>query len=155
MDQTDQTQNLTPENNPTEGLKIKFANERKEWLVKVKDMASRMYKIELLAEVQVDLLSNRQVIIEYNHELLANMSSLNKIYKEKRKVRFIEYNEKYDIRLQKAEKDIMIDGDLSGLGEKMDLLSDQIKFYDKTMQTIDHALYAMKNRIQLEEFRRK
>jgi hypothetical protein len=140
---------------PTEGLKIKFANERKEWLVKVKDMASRMYKIELLAEVQVDLLSNRQVIIEYNHELLANMSSLNKIYKEKRKVRFVEYNEKYDIRLQKAEKDIMIDGDLSGLGEKMDLLSDQIKFYDKTMQTIDHALYAMKNRIQLEEFRRK
>lgn len=148
-------ENKPLESNPTDDLKAKFQKERKEWLDKVKDMAQRMYRIEKLAEVQVDLYSNRQVIIDYNHELLANMSSMNKLYKNKRRERFIEYNEKYDIRLQKAEKDIMIDGDLSNMGERMDLLGDQIKFYDKTIQTIDHMLYGVKSRIALEEFRRK
>ena len=140
---------------PTTALRNKFLAERKEWLEKVKKMAQGMYKIEQIAETQVDLFSNRQVIIEYNHELLANMSSINKMYKEKRKLRFVEYNEKYDIRLQKAEKDIMIDGDLSEISERIELLGDQIKFYDKTIQTIDHMLYGVKSRISLEEFRRK
>ncbi len=141
--------------NATDKLKDKFAKEREEWQVKIKDMSTRMYRIEKLAEVQTDFLSNRQVIIEYNHELLSHLSSLNKIYRQKKRDKFEKYGTDYDLKLQKAEKEIMVDGDLAELKERVEILDNQIKFYNSTIQTIDHGLYGIKSRIQLEEFRRK
>lgn len=136
-------------------FKKKFENERNEWKEKVKTLAGKLYNISNVAEAQIDLLSNRQIIIEYNHELLSTLSSLNKMYRKKKRDKFEAYGTDYDLKLQKAEKDIMVEGDLADLKERIEILSNQIKFYDQTIQTVDHALYGIKSRIQLEEFRRK
>ena len=138
-----------------ESLKQKFKEERKNWKQKIREIASKMYKTDDMVEAQVNLFTERQFLVDYNHELMAILSTLNRKYRERKKISFIEYNENYDFKLQKGEKDLMIEGDLSILKERIEILGNQIKHYDQTIQTIDHMLYGIKPRIQLEEFRRK
>lgn len=137
------------------GFKNKFSEERSKWTKKIKSMGSKLSRLEKMIELQTEVYSERQVIVEYNHELLATLSSLNSILKKKKKEKFINYSTNYDIMLKSPEKTIMIEGDLSNLMERIDILENQIKFYDKTLKSIDNIVYGIKNRIELEEFRRK
>jgi len=65
-----------------------------------------------------------------------------------------EYSEKSDVRYGSNEKMLLIEGDLTEISEKIELVENHRKFIDQTIQTVDHMLYGIRQRIALEEYLR-
>jgi uncharacterized protein YqgV (UPF0045/DUF77 family) len=128
---------------------------RESWTRKLKTSAQAMHKIQDIAEVQIDLLSYRAQLVESNHELLAKISKFNKELKKQKADKLRHYSTKVQFKYQMGEKTTLFEGDTADLLEIIEVLNNQIKFHDQTVQTIDHFLYGIKSRIALEEFRRK
>ena len=121
-----------------------FQTEREEWTEKIRE----------LADVQVDLYYNRQVLLEYSSKLGQVMSKLNAKFRKDKSNRLKYYSEMSQVKYGANEKTPLIEGDLSELKERMDLVDGQISFLNETMKTVDHMLYGVKSRISLEEYLR-
>jgi hypothetical protein len=64
------------------------------------------------------------------------------------------YSEEHNTRYGANEKTALIDGDLSEIKRKIDVVDNQMSFLNETVKTVDHFLYGVKSRISLEEFMR-
>jgi hypothetical protein len=129
-----------------------FEVERKMWKDKVIDMANRVNKLNEIAGLQVDLYSSRQIIIERIAKLYKYLSAYTALYKSNKKDLFIKYTVDSDIKLGQGEKIIMVDGDLSGLQEKINLIEQHIDYYKETVKNLDSMLYGVRNKLQIEQF---
>ena len=132
----------------------KFSEERGEWTERIRTIAIRMKNIRELAEVQVDLYSNRQLLLEYIAKLGQVMTKLNAKFRKDKADRLKHYSENSQVKYGANEKTPLIDGDLSDLKERIDIVETQISFLNETMKTVDHMLYGVKSRISLEEYLR-
>jgi hypothetical protein len=65
-----------------------------------------------------------------------------------------EYTENNNIRYGATEKMLLIEGDLTDISEKVELVESHRKFIDQTVQTVDHMLYGVRQRIALEDYLR-
>ncbi len=131
-----------------------FQLEREEWTDKIRSLSIRMKNIKELADVQVDLYSSRQMLLEYSSKLGQVMIKLNSKFRKDRADRLKYYSEMSQVKYGANEKTPLIEGDLSELKERMDLVDGQISFLNETMKTVDHMLYGVKSRISLEEYLR-
>jgi hypothetical protein len=131
-----------------------FQIEREEWTEKIRELSIRMKNIRELADVQVDLYYNRQILLEYSAKLGQVMSKLNAKFRKDKANRLKYYSEMSQVKYGSNEKTPLIEGDLSELKERMDLVDGQISFLNETMKTVDHMLYGVKSRISLEEYLR-
>jgi hypothetical protein len=132
----------------------KFEVERGEWTDKIRELSIRMKNIRELADVQVDLYSSRQVLLEYSAKLGQVMVKLNAKFRKDRADRLKHYSENSQVKYGSNEKTPLIEGDLTELKERMDIVEGQISFLNETMKTVDHMLYGVKSRISLEEYLR-
>lgn len=132
----------------------KFSEERAEWTEKIRTLSIRMKNIRELSEVQVDLYSSRQILLEYSAKLGQVMTKLNSKYRKDRGDRLKFYSENSQIKYGANEKTPLIEGDLSDLKERMDIVENQISFINETIKTVDHCLFGIKSRITLEEYLR-
>jgi len=131
-----------------------FENERTEWREKIQAIALKLKDIRTVAPAQVELFSTRQVLIEYGFKLAQIISKLSTKERQKRAVKLKEYTEKRDVRYNSTEMKTLIESDLSEITEKMELVEGHRKYVDQTVQTVDHMLYGIKQRIALEEYLR-
>ncbi len=131
-----------------------FQLEREEWTEKIRTLSIRMKNIKELADVQVDLYSSRQILLEMYSKLGQVMVKLNAKYRKDKADRLRYYSESVQVKYGANEKTPLIEGDLSELKERMDLVDGQISFFNETMKTVDHMLYGVKSRIALEEYLR-
>ena len=131
-----------------------FQSEREGWTEKIRVLSIRMKSIQELAEVQVELYSSRQVLLEMYSKLGQVMVKLNSKYRKDKAERLRYYSESVQVKYGANEKTPLIEGDLSELKERMDLVDGQISFFNETMKTVDHMLYGVKSRIALEEYLR-
>jgi hypothetical protein len=131
-----------------------FSEERTDWKEKIQILASKIKDIHTLGEAQVDMFSNRQILLEYSYKLAGIISKLNTKYKVEKAKKLREYSENNNIRYGATEKTTLIDGDLTDIVEKMELVENHRKYMDQTMQTVDHMLFAIKSRIALEDYLR-
>jgi hypothetical protein len=131
-----------------------FENERFEWKEKVQTLALQMKDIKTLAKAQVDLFSQRQVLLEYSYKLASIISKLSSRYRADKAKKLKDYSENNDVRYGSNEKTVLIEGDLTEITEKIELVEGHRKFIDQTIQTIDHMLYGVKSRISLEDYLR-
>jgi hypothetical protein len=131
-----------------------FETERSEWREKVQVLALEMKDIKTLAKAQVDLFSQRQVLLEYSYKLASIISKLNSKYRTEKSRKLKEYSERSDIRYGANEKTVLIEGDISEITEKIELVEGHRKYIDQTIQTVDHMLYGIKSRIALEDYLR-
>lgn len=132
----------------------RFEEERNEWKEKIAVLSLYMKDIKTLAKAQVDLFSQRQVLLEYSFKLAEIISKLNSKYRNEKSGKLKHYSENHDIRYGANEKNVLIEGDLSQIIEKIELVEGHRKFIEQTIQTIDHMLYGVKSRIALEEYLR-
>lgn len=137
-----------------EDYKQMFDREREEWREKIQALALNLKDIRTVAKAQVDLFGYRQMLLEYSFKLAAIVSKLNAKYREGKSVKLREYSEKTDVRYGSNEKTVLIEGDLTTLVEKIELVEGHRKFMDQTVQTVDHMLYGIRQRIALEEYLR-
>jgi hypothetical protein len=132
----------------------KFGEERSEWTEKIRSLSIRMKNIRELAEVQVDLYSNRQIILEYIAKLGQVMTKLNSKFRKDKAERLKHYSENSQVKYGANEKNPLIEGDLTELKERMEIVETQLSFLNETIKTVDHCLYGIKSRIALEEYLR-
>jgi hypothetical protein len=131
-----------------------FENERAEWKEKVQVLAIQMKDIKTLAKAQVDMFSSRQVLLEYSYKLASIISKLSSRYRSDKANKLRHYSENNDVRYGSTEKTVLIEGDLTEITEKIELVESHRKFIDQTIQTVDHMLYGVKSRISLEDYLR-
>ena len=131
-----------------------FEKEREEWKEKIQIISIHIKNIKTVAEAQVDLFSSRQTLLEYSHKLAQVISKLSTKERQMRAKKLKEYTESKDVRYGSNEKTTLIEGDLAELTEKMELVENHRKYIDQTIQTVDHILYGIKNRIALEDYLR-
>lgn len=131
-----------------------FETERFKWKEKIQILALEMKDIKTLAKAQVDLFSQRQVLLEYSYKLASIVSKLNSKYRIEKSKKLKDYSEKSDIRYGANEKNVLIEGDISEITEKIELVEGHRKYMDQTVQTIDHMLYGIRQRIALEDYLR-
>ena len=129
-----------------------FEDERYEWKEKIQVISLQMKDIKTLAKAQVDLFSQRQVLLEYSYKLASIISKLNSKGRVERAKKLKDYSERSDIRYGATEKTVLIEGDLTEISEKIELVESHRKFIDQTIQTVDHMLYGVKSRIALEDY---
>lgn len=135
-------------------FRARFETERAEWREKIEVLSLHMKDIKTLAKAQVDLFSQRQILLEYSYKLAGIISKLNSKYRSDKAQKLKHYSENHDVRYGSNEKTVLIEGDLTQITEKIELVEGHRKFIDQTIQTIDHMLYGVKSRIALEDYLR-
>lgn len=141
-------------NEPQSEFESQFANERSEWTERVRELSIRMRNIREIAEVQVELYSDRQKLLEYAYKLGQILTKLNGKYRADKRAKMVYYSEEHNTRYGANEKTSLIDGDLAEIKRKIDLVDNHMSFMNETTKTVDHMLYGIKSRISLEEFMR-
>jgi len=131
-----------------------FDDERAEWTEKIKVYALHLKDIKTVATAQIDLFGARQVLLEYSFKLAKIYSKLNTRYKTEKAKKLREISENADYKYGSNEKTMILDGLLSELVSKLELVEGHRKFIDQTVQTVDHMLYGIKQRVALEEYLR-
>lgn len=131
-----------------------FETERREWKEKIEIISLHIKNIKTVAEAQVDLFTSRQTLLEYSFKLAEIVSKLSTKMRQTRAKKLKEYTEGKDIRYGANEKTALIEGDISELIEKIELVEGHRKFIDQTIQTVDHMLYGIRQRVALEDYMR-
>jgi hypothetical protein len=131
-----------------------FSDERAEWKEKIQVLSLNLKSIGTVANAQVDLFSNRQILLEYSFKLAHIITKLSTKERVERSKKIKEYSERKDVKYGSNETKALVEGDISEILEKIDLVENHRKFIDQTIQTVDHMLYGIRQRIALEEYLR-
>ena len=131
-----------------------FDTERAEWREKIQVISLSLKNIKTVAEAQIELFTTRQILIEYSFKLASIISKLSSRERQERSKKLREYQENKDVRYGSNETKTLIEGDLAEITQKIELVESHRKFMDQTVQTVDHMLYGIKQRISLEEYLR-
>ena len=149
--------NVTEETNQASSndpIYQRFKVEREEWSAKIGSFSQRLKDIYEVGALLTDVYSQRQIALEYAHTLMSHLIKVNKIYREKRQIRFDFYARNYDIRLDKEAKYEHISYDLTDIVERRELIQNHLDYMRETVKTIDNIGFGIKHRISLEEYRR-
>ena len=131
----------------------RFSREKKDWRDKIKNLTEKMRNINELAELEVNVFSERQIILEYIHKLMEVASAENRNYKKLLRDKIIWYTDSYDIKLDKSQKMMFSEVDLENILARKDLLFNHLDYLRSTLDTIDKMIYGIKWRIQIEQFK--
>lgn len=141
-------------NQPKKGIVEQFEDERGAWTSKVKDLARRFSKIEDMVEVQVDLYSDRQIAVEYVHQLIMTHAKVKKAYNVEWKKWYDHFTNNMDYRPGEKEKMKLIDEKTGDYLLKLQIVQTHIDFMRETVKTIDNMIFGIKQRNEIEDFRR-
>lgn len=131
----------------------KFQTDREQWTKTIEKYSKKLMNIKDIPELQVELYSSRQVVVD-------EMGKLQNLYtkkitelKKKRFEIFDEASNKKNVRLISQEKNIIMEGKMADSSLLTNVIEIQIEFYRETLKTIDSVIYGIKNRIELEQYR--
>lgn len=128
-------------------LSARFKNDRNVYSTEIKEGVQLLYNIKNIPEVQVTFLSLRQRLLEDNHTLIEHYIKYKKLYRSKKGTEWENVSKIGQARYQPTEKGHLVDGKLSDLQEKIDLLKAQIDFHSEAIKTVDSVLFGIKDRI--------
>ena len=134
-------------------LREVFERERKEITELIKNLNQKIRIITEIPELQVELYSYRQIIVEKRAQLYSTLSVIKKSLKNKRKKAYIETKTNNDISIKSAiDTNIFVEDYIREESEKIDLLELQINFMEESINTLDRVIFGIKNRISIEDF---
>jgi len=132
-------------------LEKKLVGNRKSWTEKIKSLAYRTKEVRNLTEVQIDMLSYRQIVIDLMVELKATIYKRSAFWDSYHKTKYRYYSLDYDMKLTKEEKISFIRADMASLKFQIKLLGAHLEFYQDCVKTLDNMAFAIRNRITLSE----
>ena len=133
---------------------LHFGGERSDWTEKISNMSVRMRNIREIPEIQVELYSDRQKAIEKSYKIGQKIAKLNAQYRSEKKTKMEYYSVSSNVKYGSNEKTSLIEWDLSELKLSIDTFDNHMNFMKETIKTIDHFIYGIKSRIELETFMR-
>jgi hypothetical protein len=129
----------------------KFQTRRSEVSEEIYSSIEKLTNIKSLKEVQVSMLSLRQRLLEDNHTLLENITTLRKKYRKEKAQALEDLSKNLQLRYQPTEKNIIIDGRTSLTKEYLELFENQSSFFIDSIKTVDNVIFGIKNRIDIEK----
>ncbi len=132
----------------------RFEQERTEWTSDVKNIAFRFKIVEDLIDVQVDLYSKRQQAVEYMHQLMVLQSRLKKTYIAEYKKVYDSLMLDQDFRYSEKERQRISEEKTSTPKLKLEILQSHVDFFRETVKTIDNMIFGIKQRLEIEDFKR-
>jgi hypothetical protein len=129
----------------------KFQERRSEVSKEIYGNIEKLSNLKTLKEAQVNMLSLRQRLLEDNHSLLEHVTSLRKKYRDDRSVEMENISRNLQIRYQANEKNIVIDGRTSAVKESLEIIENQISFFNESIKTIDNIIFGIKTRLDIEK----
>jgi hypothetical protein len=146
---------MTEEEKKVNDLDDALEKERKEFNDKITDVIRMINRIDNISEAQVLMLS-------YRHMFVDKMTKLRgAIYRKKandenyRKLRYEYYKTQHDVRLDYREINQFIASDMALRIRQTDILDAQVNYYTQCIDTLDKLGFAIRNKIQVEEFNAK
>lgn len=130
-----------------------FVEERIVWKDKILSMANKFKDMGKMTELQVELYSQRQIVLEQSHYLQSILAKIMKSYKKNFGARTHDYMTG-DRKLKMGETSILVEASVSEIKEQIDLIESQIEYMNETKKNIDNMVFGLGHRIQLEEYRR-
>ena len=132
-------------------ISTKFKAKREEVSAEILQSIEKMASFKGLKEVQVGMLSRRQRLLEDNHTLLEHLSVIRKKYRTEKSAQMENISENLQHRYQYNEKTVIIEGKTAATKEMVDLLENQINFYNESIKTVDNVLFGIKTRVEIEK----
>jgi hypothetical protein len=134
-------------------LKIakKFQDRRSEVSKEIYENIEKLSNLKTLKEAQVNMLSLRQRLLEDNHSLLEHVTLLRKKYRDERSLEMENISRNLQIRYQANEKNIVIEGRTSSTKESLEIIENQISFFNESIKTIDNIIFGIKTRLDIEK----
>jgi predicted nucleic-acid-binding protein len=129
----------------------KFKKKREEISKEIISNAEKMASFKGLKEVQVNMLSLRQRLLEDNHTLLEHLTVLRKKYRSERSSQMENISTNLQTRYQYNEKNVIIDGKTAKTKEAIDVIENQITFFNDSIKTVDNILFGIKTRVDIEK----
>lgn len=130
-------------------LESRLLEDRKQWGSKISILIKDLKEVDRLAELQVMMLSYRQIIIEKIPEIKALLYKKNTSSDNYYKMLFRHYATNYDLKINGGERERLIRTDLSPIQRQINLLQSHLDFYGECIRTLDNMAYAIKNRLTL------
>jgi hypothetical protein len=134
-------------------LRTEFENERIKWKDTILSMANKFKTMNVLTELQVELYSNRQIVLESSHYLQSLLAKVTKTYRKSLGSKTVDFMNG-DRKLKMGETNILVESAVADLKEQIDLFESQIEYLQETKKNIDNMVFGLGHRIQLEEYRR-
>jgi hypothetical protein len=134
-----------------EGIAIKYSKIRGDISKEIREDIEKMSSMTGLKEVQVKMLSLRQRLLEDNHILIENLSSVKRKYRNERAKQMENISTNLQHRYQYNEKTVLIDGATANIKEIVDTIENQISFFVDSIKTVDNVLYGIKTRVEIEK----
>jgi hypothetical protein len=131
-----------------------FEEERADWREKIQGISLSLKNIHTVAEAQIDLFTTRQILIEYGFKLATIVTKLSSKERQERARKMKDYQENKDVRYGSNDLKTMIEGEVAEINQKIELVEGHRKYIDQTVQTVDHMLYGIRQRIALEDYLR-
>jgi hypothetical protein len=116
-------------------------------------MAHKIIDMGKMTELQVELYSNRQIVLEESHYLQSLLAKITKTYRKSVGAKTVDFMTG-DRKLKMGETNILVEASVSELKEQIDLFESQIEYMQETKKNIDNMVFGLGHRIQLEEYRR-
>lgn len=137
-----------------------LSKRRAYWMEWVQDMNKCLKHLDKLDDLQAEVFSRRQEVVEEYHSMAFDLAKRAKTYNEKyaevyNKIRLIKVAQGSATFMYNTEKAIaaQIDAQLSQDKYIIDMVESQLQYLDSTLKTIDGIIYAISNRIKIEEIR--
>jgi hypothetical protein len=147
MDEQNNTQQTPPST-----LEDYIANHQQAWSSSVSDMNAKMKKFADLPDLQNIVYSRRQDALDYYFNLLSKISTLSRNYKKEYAARYNAYKTTSQIRYNSDTAiNAQIASDLCEMTYQIELLENHAKYMQETIKTIDNIIFAISNRIRIEE----
>jgi hypothetical protein len=146
---------MTEEERKINEIEEALDKERKEYSDKITQVIKMINRIDQISEAQVLMLSYRHMLVD---KIIKYRSAT---YKKKandqnyRKMRYEYYKTQHDVRLDYREINQFIDSDMALRTRQTELLENHINFFSQCIETMDKLGFAVKNKIQVEEFNQR
>lgn len=140
------------ENNQATTLEEYLLTHQQSWSTIVHDLNSKMKNFADLPDLQNIVYAKRQDVLDYYFNILSKISGLTKEYKKNYSTKYNYYKTQAQIRYSsEAAINAQIDADLKDEKYNIELLDQHAKYMAETLKTIDSIIYAINNRIRIEE----
>ena len=129
----------------------KFSESRATVSTEIYENIEKLSNLKTLKIAQVNMLSLRQRLLEDNHTLLENITTLRKKFREERSSEMENLSKNLQIRYQSNEKTVVIEGKTSSTKESLELFENQISFYSESIKTIDSIIFGINTSLDIEK----
>jgi len=135
-------------------LDMAFAKQRFEISTRIKEnITNPMGSINNISDIQVHILSQRQLLVDKSNEMRVSIVKRNKSLGSARKQKYRFYKLEYDIKLNDYEIKNHIEADMEDSYNVIKMIENQITFYKETIETLDKSIWMIKYLIDTEKFK--